>query len=141
VTEWVAGQRLVLEPNPYYFGRDSGRPFFEKIIVRFVGQDANTALAMLMAGECDVVSQTVGLEEQWDLLLELRDKERVQVHATPGTALEHLGFVLHPVDHDDGYDYGDPPGLFVDARTRQALAMGLGSMRPYLRLRQLWPSA
>ncbi len=125
VAEWVAGQRLVLEPNPYYFGRDTGRPFFEKIIVRFVGQDANTALAMLMAGECDVVSQTVGLEEQWDLLLELRDKERVQVHAIPGTALEHLGFVLHPVDHDDGYDYGDPPGLFVDARTRQALAMCL----------------
>ena len=125
LTEWEPGQRLVLEPNPYYFRKAEGRPFFQKIIVRFVGQDANQALAMLMAGECDVVSPTVGLEEQWDLVLQLRDKERVQVHATPSAAFEHLGFVLHPVDHDDGYQYGDPPGLFVDPRTRQGLALCL----------------
>ncbi len=125
VSEWEPGQRLVLEPNPYYFRAPEDRPFFQKIIVRFVGQDANQALAMLMAGECDVVSQTVGLEEQWDLLLELRDKERVQVHVTAGAAFEHLGFVLHPVDHDDGYQYGDPPGLFTDPRTRQGIAMCL----------------
>lgn len=125
LTEWEAGQRMVLEPNPHYFGRDEGRPFFQKIIVRFVGQDANQALAMLLAGECDVVSQTVGLEEQWDLLLNLRDKERMQVHVTPGSAFEHVGFVLHPVDHDDGYQYGDPPGLFTDPLTRRGLALCL----------------
>ncbi len=125
LTAWEPGRRLVLEPNPYYFRRDAQRPFFQKVIVRFVGQDANTALAMLMAGECDVVSPTVGLAEQWDLLLALRDKERVRVHITAGAAFEHLGFVLYPVDQDDGYQYGDLPNIFADARTRQGLALCL----------------
>ncbi len=125
VAEWRPGERLVLEPNPYYFRRDEGKPFFQQVVVRFLGNDANTALAMLMAGECDVVSQTVGLEAQWDLILALRNKDQVRVYAHPGIAFEHVGFVLHPADHDDGYQYGDPPGLFVDARTRQGLALCL----------------
>ncbi|NPA05940.1 MAG: hypothetical protein GXO54_00860 [Chloroflexi bacterium] len=123
ITEWEPGSgRLRLTPNPYY----TPQPYFQEIVVRFLGHDPDAALAHLMAGTCDVVSQTVGLEEQWSLLLALAEVDQARVDIIPSArAFEHIGFILHPVAHDDGYQYRDPPGLFVDAKTRQALALCL----------------
>ncbi|NPA27041.1 MAG: peptide ABC transporter substrate-binding protein [Chloroflexi bacterium] len=123
IAEWKPGSgTLRLTPNPYY----EPKPYFTEIVVRFVGNDPDTALAHLMAGTCDVVSQTTGLEEQWSLLLALAQVDQARVDVVPSAfAFEHIGLILHPVAHDDGFQYRDPPGLFVDPRTRQALALCL----------------
>ncbi len=125
---WEPGQRLEFVPNLYYFRKDEGWPKFNKVIVRFF-DNPEEGLAALMTGECDFVSETVGLEHQTKLLFALEDSDKVQVSLAPGPAFEHLGFVLYNQALDDGLDYRDPSSPLNDLRVRQAVAMCINRER------------
>lgn len=127
LTAWQ-DHTMTFEPNPYYFRQKEGLPRFSKVIVRFF-DNPEEALAALMVGECDVVSETVGLEHQSKLLFALAKSEKVKVSLAPGPAFEHLGFVLYNQTLDDGLNYRDPSSPFSDRRVREAAARCINKER------------
>jgi peptide/nickel transport system substrate-binding protein len=121
IKEWLPGDRIVAERNPYYFGAVGGRPHFDPVVVRFLTGTTDEGLAELRDGRCDMLSLDVlgfpygqpVLEE----VLALGNAGEIMVYPTLGAgapAYEHLTFNLEPVA-------GRPP-IFADARVRQAVA-------------------
>jgi peptide/nickel transport system substrate-binding protein len=115
ITEWVAGDHLTVVKNPNYWRADEGLPKFDQVVYRFVGENSNANIAALLAGECDIVDQTSGLENQSELLLELQAAGQLNATFVTGTTWEHADFGINPVE---SYDR---PDFFEDVRTRQAI--------------------
>ena len=55
IDEWVPGESITLHKNPNYFRADEGLPKFDRVVYRFVGQNANENIAALLSRECDIV--------------------------------------------------------------------------------------
>ncbi|PAV30651.1 nickel ABC transporter substrate-binding protein [Virgibacillus profundi] len=51
LVQWSKGQQLIVEANPYYYGK---KPYFKKLTFLFLSEDA--AFAAAKSGEADVVS-------------------------------------------------------------------------------------
>jgi peptide/nickel transport system substrate-binding protein len=122
---WVNGDRITLSRNPYYFRAAEGLPRFDRLVLRFVGQNFAGNIAALLAGDCDLFEQeaSLGDERETQLLLEMDAEGRLQAHVTTGTVWEHADFSIGHADYEDGYQPGhDRPDLFGDRRTRQAIA-------------------
>jgi len=54
ITEWVKGEKLVFEPNPYFY---LGAPATPNIVIRIIS--AENAEAQLLAGEVDLLDSTI----------------------------------------------------------------------------------
>ena len=123
IDEWVQGEGITLHKNPNYFRAVEGLPKFDSLIIRFIGQNSNANIAALLSGECDIVGNGAGLDDQVDLLLDLQSSGQIKATFTTGR-IEHLYFGMQHVDYDDGYQIGvDRPDFFSDVRTRRAFAM------------------
>jgi peptide/nickel transport system substrate-binding protein len=123
IDEWVQGDHITLHKNPNYYRADEGLPKFDTLIYRFVGQNANANIAALLAGECDIVDQSAGLNDQSELLIDLQAAGQIKATFTTGVVWEHIDFGIQPREYDDGYQLGvDRPDFFSDVRTRQAFA-------------------
>jgi peptide/nickel transport system substrate-binding protein len=124
IDEWVQGDHISLHKNPNYFRAAEGLPKFENLVYRIIGENSNAAIAAVLAGECDIIDQTVGLDDQSELLLELQGAGQINPTFVTGTVWEHVDFGIQPVEYDDGYQQGsDRPDFFSDVRTRQAFIM------------------
>ncbi len=124
IDEWSQGDSVTLTKNPNYFRADEGLPVFETVVYRFVGENSNTNIASILSGECDIVDQTSGLDDQSELLLELQATDQLEATFITGTVWEHIDFGIQPISYDDGYNRGvDRPDFFSDVRTRQAFIM------------------
>jgi peptide/nickel transport system substrate-binding protein len=128
--EWVRGEQFTFHKNPNYFRAGEGLPKFDNMVFRIIGQDSNAAIAALLAGDCDVIDQTTGLDNQSQLLLELQATGQLNPTFVTGTVWEHIDWNAMPVESIvnggafAGWDEdGDGFGPFADARLRQALAM------------------
>ena len=119
VEEWQPGRYIALTKNSRYWRSGEGLPFFDKMTFRFIGADADGGVAALLAGECDVVDQSVALDDRLPLLMALRDRGVITLSYTPGTAWEHIDFNLQPVAP---YVY-QHPSLLAEPQLRQALAL------------------
>jgi peptide/nickel transport system substrate-binding protein len=117
IDEWVAGDHISLSKNDLYWRADERLPKFDNVIYRFVGENSNANIAALLAGECDIVDQTSGLENQSELLLELQASGQVNATFVTGTVWEHADYGITSVD---SYQR---PDFFGDVRTRRAIAM------------------
>jgi peptide/nickel transport system substrate-binding protein len=115
ISEWIAGDHITLVKNPYYFRADEGLPYVDTVIFRFI-QDANTAIAQLLSGECDIVTQDAELEDQAELLLEMQKHGVLEPAITPDTLWEHVNFGINPAPNYDR------PDFFENKRMRQAIA-------------------
>jgi peptide/nickel transport system substrate-binding protein len=115
LTEWVAGDHITAVKNPNYFRASEGLPYVDTVIWRFISDD-NAAVAQLISGECDIVTQDVALEPQTQLLLKLEQQGVVKPVIVTGTVWEHVDFSINPIE-----DY-DRPDFFEDVRVRQAIA-------------------
>lgn len=115
--EWVAGDHITLVKNPYYFRNSESLPRVDQIIVRFIGEDANSSIAAALAGECDILTQDTGLDNQTALLLDLAEKEVLFPVFSPTTLFEHLDWCIDPAE---SYNR---PDFFADLRMREAIAM------------------
>ena len=118
IKEWVSGDHITVEKNPNYFRAAEGLPYVDTVIYRFVS-DSNAAVAQLISGECDIVTQDAALEDQSELLLKLEQENVVKPIFVTGTTWEHVDFGINPVE-----DYARPD-FFEDVRVRQAFAMCL----------------
>ncbi len=91
INEWVYGQSLTLEANPYYF---QGPPATPRIVIKFLEHDR--VIRALVAGEVDVVDwETIGPEDVEEFqLLQAQEAGKVRVIARPSATWEHLEFLL-----------------------------------------------
>lgn len=115
IDEWVAGDHITLHANPLYFRAGEGLPYFNNLVYRFVS-DSREALSAVLAGECDLVDQTAGLESQTDSLFQLRDEGKITLIFQTASAWDVLQLNLIPLAQDR-------PAFFASREVRQAAAM------------------
>jgi peptide/nickel transport system substrate-binding protein len=116
VVEWIAGEHITLEKNPFYFRAKEGLPKVEKIIYRFV-PDTNQLLAQLLAGEVDIITSDGMPLEQTPFLLQAEKNKLLTPFFQTGTTWEQISFNLKPADARAIF--------FADVRVRQAIAYGV----------------
>lgn len=117
IDEWTPGDHISLSKNPAYFRAAEGLPYFDHLVFRFVGNGAE-ALAALLAGECDYVDETAGLEAQAPELFQLQEDGRIGLALAAGMAWEQLVFGIASLDPAR-------PALFQPPEIRQAIALCL----------------
>jgi peptide/nickel transport system substrate-binding protein len=89
LAEWVAGERIVLERNPDYWGT---KPYLDKIVLRYVA-DESTRMAGLDAGELDVIQNAAPQRAK-----DLRSSSSLQLIQGPYAQTIWLGFThSHPI--------------------------------------------
>ncbi|MFN8401886.1 MAG: ABC transporter substrate-binding protein [Anaerolineales bacterium] len=122
VKEWLPGESITLEKNPYYYRTRDGYPKLDRIQFRFIS-DPDLALSELVAGRCDLLDPTIDLEDHVGLLQELQTSGQAKLFATTGMSMEWLGLGITPSSYDNGYDIQkDRQNFFLDTYTRQAIA-------------------
>lgn len=122
ITEWIPGESITLEKNPYYYRIRDGYPKLDKVQFRFI-PDPDLALSELIAGRCDLIDPTINLEDHVGLLQEMQTADQAQMFVTTGMTMEWLGMGIIPASYDNGYDLTkDRQDVFADKFTRQAIA-------------------
>jgi peptide/nickel transport system substrate-binding protein len=122
IKDWIPGESITLEKNPYYYRIRDGYPKLDSILIRFI-PDPDLALSELIAGRCDLIDPTINLEDHVGLLQEMQTAEQAQMFVTTGMSMEWLGLGIVPAAYDDGYDIKkDRQDFFADKYTRQAIA-------------------
>jgi peptide/nickel transport system substrate-binding protein len=133
IAERNPGESITLRKNENYFRADEGLPRFDRLVFRFVGEDASANLARLLSGECDVVDrQAMPVNVQSNLgarLSELSASGQISLVSTTGSAWEHINFGIQPASYDEGWQPGDRPDFFGDVRTRRAFALCMDRQR------------
>ncbi len=121
IKEWLPGDQITLEKNPYYFRIQDGYPKIDTIHFRFT-PDPDLALTDLIAGRCDLIDPTVNLEDHVGLLQDMQSAEQANMYVAPGMTMEWLGMGITPASYDNGYDERkDRQNFFADKYTRQAI--------------------
>jgi peptide/nickel transport system substrate-binding protein len=123
IVEWVKGDNVRAVKNENYWRAGEGLPKFDNLVFRFVGGNSNANIAAVLAGECDIVDQTAGMDDQSELLLELQAAGQLDATFVTGTTWEHTDFNIQHIDYDDGSTAGDRIDFFSDVRMRKAIAM------------------
>ncbi|MBN1440031.1 MAG: hypothetical protein JW929_11535 [Anaerolineales bacterium] len=118
IESWTAATEIVLRKNPFYFRAAEGLPHFDTLHLRFINNEGRMGVSALISGECDVVDQTVHLDDQLSEIVDLKNQNALQASFTTGTAWEHLDFNLQPMSPS-------VPSYYQDVRLRQAVAMCL----------------
>jgi peptide/nickel transport system substrate-binding protein len=95
---------LVLARNPLYFGKQPSVPRVEIRTVR----DATARIVMLVGGSADLAQNTA----RYDLLDDIADQPRVELHSGPSAILTYLMF-----NNDDP--------VLKDVRVRRAIALAI----------------
>jgi peptide/nickel transport system substrate-binding protein len=121
VQEWVAGDHITVVKNPNYFRADEGLPKVDEIVYRFIGEDPNTAIAALLAGDCDILTQDLSLDSVAELMIELEAQGQMVPYFVTGTAYEHVDFCVNP---EPGYA-ASRPDFFEDVNFRRAFGQCL----------------
>ncbi len=114
VTEWVSGQSITLERNPYYF--EEGKPYLDRLVYRIVPEPA-AQTAMMLQGEAQVHLWPGENEADYNRLLAGKAKQVL----VPGIWNTAIDFNLSaPFDGDPGPT--PPHPILGDLRVRQAIA-------------------
>jgi peptide/nickel transport system substrate-binding protein len=114
IDEWTSGDHITLSKNPTYFRAAEGLPHFDRLVYRFM-QNGAEALSALLAGECDFIDESAGLETQGDQLLQLQQEGKIAVQFETGTAWEHADFGIQSLN-------AQAQPFFQNKETRQAIA-------------------
>jgi peptide/nickel transport system substrate-binding protein len=125
IDEWTGGDHITLSRNPAYFRSAQGLPAFDRLVFRFV-PDREQALAALLAGECDMLDESLHLEGETARLAELESSGKVSLVFQPGTAWEHIDFGL--ISAKDPAN-GGPLPLFQAKEVRQAVGQCIDRQR------------
>lgn len=120
IVEWVAGDSIRVEPNPYYYRQDEGLPYLDSVTFKFI-PDTNQLIAQLISGACDIGTQDGLTASDAPFLIEAENNGLLTPYFQTGTVFEHIDFGINSYA-----DYGDDqgrPDWFEDARVRQAMTM------------------
>ena len=115
IREWIQGERLDLERNPFYFRANEGLPRLDEVTFHFF-DGAGELVEDVVAGNCDVVtheaaSKVLGILDEEDL------GPAMWPLATHDAVWEQLAFGISPAP---GYER---PDFFEDARVRRGIAL------------------
>ena len=90
----------------------------------FLGRPADGNIEAVLTGECDLVDDTVHLEEQLEPIIELSRVDKVSYSIGQGPEWEAVYFGIKPASYDDGYNpFADErPDYFSDSKVRTAFA-------------------
>ncbi len=121
VQEWIAGDHITLSRNPRYWRAAEGLPRFDHLVFRFA-DSTQSALEALLSGECDVVDESVGLENNLEEVLRLRDGGQIQAAISLRGGWEQVLVGILPADPAR-------PALFAAKEMRQALALCMDRQR------------
>jgi len=119
--EYVAGQRLVLERNPYYWKSDAqgGRlPYLDELVFLFV-PNADAQVLKFQSGETDMISQ-VGAENF--SVLSKQQHGYTMVDAGPGLEYNFLFFNLNDSIEKTSPDIQRKQKWFREVNFRQAVS-------------------
>jgi ABC-type transport system substrate-binding protein len=87
--EWIPGDRMVFEANPYYYG---GTPKTKTIIIKFL--DANVIEASLILGDIDFLDSTTFINIS-DHMRYTERKGLIKIVVIPSAAWEHIDMNLY----------------------------------------------
>jgi len=123
--EWVAGDHITVVKNPYYFRASEGLPRVDEIVYRFIGEDPSRAVAELLAGDCDILTQGLSLDTVAELMIELEANGVMKPYFVTGTAYEHVDFCINP---EPGYA-ASRPDFFETVEFRRAFGQCLNTQQ------------
>ncbi len=92
ITEWVKGQSMTFEANPYYYGE---APALKRIVIVFV-QDTTQLVAQLISGDVDYVEKATlagGAEVQ--LVKDAGEQGQLNFEIIPSPTWEHIDMNLN----------------------------------------------
>ena len=121
--QYIAGQKLVLERNPYYWKADRENhrlPYLDELVFLFVGSEDQQVMRF-EAGETDLISRLSA--ENYALLTKDQSRQGWQL-ADLGPSLEYnfLVFNLNDVDPKKLGDLANKQSWFRDLKFRQAVS-------------------
>ncbi len=119
--EYVAGQRLVLERNPYYWKTDAKGnrlPYLDELVYLFV-QNADAQVLKFQSGETDVISQT-GAENF--AALSRQQRGYTMTDAGPGLEYYFLFFNLSEPSEKTSTEMRQKQKWFREVKFRQAVS-------------------
>jgi peptide/nickel transport system substrate-binding protein len=119
--EYVAGQRLVLERNPYYWKSDAKGnrlPYVDELVFLFV-PNADAQVLKFQSGETDVISQLGA--ENFSVLSRQQGGYRM-VDAGPGLEYNFLFFNLNDADEKASPEMQLKQKWFREVKFRQAVS-------------------
>ena len=119
--EYVAGQRLVLERNPYYWKTDAKGnrlPYLDELVYLFV-QNADAQVLKFQSGETDVISQT-GAENF--AALSRQQHGYTMTDAGPGLEYYFLFFNLSEPGEKTSAEMRQKQKWFREVKFRQAVS-------------------
>ena len=122
--EYVAGQRLVLERNPYYWKTDergNRLPYLDEIVFLFV-PSADAQVLRFQSGETDMISR-LGAENFSVLLRQARDY--TVADAGPGLEYNFLFFNLNDLGEKTPEEMARKQGWFRAEKFRQAISFAI----------------
>lgn len=123
VTDYESGQRIVLEPNPYYFETDAEGtqlPYLDELVFEIL-PDQDTQLQRLLAGEL----QWLNLRgEDYSVLVERKEELGIELYNVgPATSTNFLAFNQNPIEGDDDAGLERPQLTWLQNDTfREAMA-------------------
>jgi peptide/nickel transport system substrate-binding protein len=127
IEEWKDGAYILMSRNPNYFRAYQGLPKFDQLIFRFIGDDPDVNLSLLLSGECDVLDQDASyfLKESSTIISSQAEQE-IKAYFVPAPVWEYIYFSLQPSETWQGFS---AKGAFQDLRLRQAIALCLDRQR------------
>ncbi len=115
ITEWAIGDHITLVKNPNYHRASEGLPVFDELTYRFLASQ-EAALSAFQAGECDILDDTLFLENQTGQLTALQEQGLAVKIQGPAASWGHLDFGI--VSQNSSV-----LSLFQAKETRQAAAL------------------
>jgi peptide/nickel transport system substrate-binding protein len=126
IQEWTPGDHISLIKNANYFRADEGLPKFDRLVFRFTPA-ADAAVDALLAGECDYLDETVGLEPAYERLVALQGEGKIILLTIPAVSWEHLDFGISSIEDPSGSPVED--AFFGQKAVRQAAAQCIDRQR------------
>jgi len=122
--EYVAGQRLVLERNPYYWKTDvkaNRLPYLDELVFLFV-PSADAQVLRFQSGETDLISR-LGAENF--SVLSREQKDYTMVDAGPGLEYNFLFFNLSEPGEKTSAETAQKQKWFREVKFRQAVSAAI----------------
>jgi peptide/nickel transport system substrate-binding protein len=120
IVEWLPGEIIRLEPNPFYYRTQEDLPRLDSVTFLFI-PNTNQRISQLLAGRCQIITHDELDQELIPFFLEAQNAQLLKTSIRPGRMRWQISFGVNSWS-----EYGDGigrPDWFEDARVRQAVAM------------------
>jgi peptide/nickel transport system substrate-binding protein len=121
VKEYVAGQRLILERNPFYWKKDTNGyrlPYLDELVFLFV-PSADAQVLRFESGETDMISR---LSAENFSVLSRQQQSYAMLDAGPGLEYNFLFFNLNDLGEKSGPEMATKQKWFREVKFRQAVS-------------------